>query len=193
MYRFALGKAFFVVGFLFAILVSNDFQAWGIREFLDAPTLIWFLLVLAGVITITGEFKTFVAAINALLSRKYVISAHTQERAVRLFRLMGKSVVYAIVVNITIMVALMLLQLDAPSALGPMISVALISVVYGGLFNLMLIYPAIYILELRRNADAVAFISEKQVIDKMLELCYKQGITPEEIVNASEIAFRRDE
>jgi flagellar motor component MotA len=129
---------------------------------------------------------------NALLSKKYVISAHTQQKAIRLFKLMGKSVLYAIVINITIMVCITLLMLDDPSVLGSVFSVILLSVVYGGLFNLMLIYPAIYLLEARRNAEEKTVISEKQVINKLLELCYRQGISPEEILKAGEISFKEE-
>jgi hypothetical protein len=56
----------------------------------------------------------------------------------------------------------------------------------------MLIYPAIYLLEIRRNAEEKIVISEKQIIDKMLEMCYRQGITPEEILNAGEISFKEE-
>ncbi|MCL2604814.1 MAG: hypothetical protein FWD90_10075 [Defluviitaleaceae bacterium] len=193
MTRFALGKGLFLLAFVFVILVASDFgNPRYLPNLLDIPTFVWFLLVLAGVIIITGEFKTFVAAMNALLSKKYVISAHTQEKAVRLFKLMGKSIVYAIVVNVAIMMSMILIRVDDFDFLGPMISVVLLSVAYGGLFNLMLVNPAVSLLESRHNAQVKTVISERQVIDKLLELCYRQGITPEEIINAAEISFKEE-
>ena len=55
--------------------------------------------------------------------------------------------------------------------------------------NLVFTYPAIHIIESRYNQEEKRVISEKQVMDKLLELCYKKGVSPEEIMDANEIKF----
>ena len=87
----------------------------------------------------------------------------------------------------------MLGMVDDPSYLGPVMAVALLSMVYGALINIVFILPAIHILKHRKNPEEDATVTEKQVIDKLLELCHKQGISPEEIMDAEEISLRNRE
>jgi len=87
---------------------------------------------------------------------------------------------------------MMLAHLEDPGQLGPNLSLSLLSILYGVVINLALIYPAIHILENRPDPQPASIvISERQVIDKLLELCYKQGIPPEEILDAKEISFKK--
>ena len=71
------------------------------------------------------------------------------------------------------------------------VAASFVAIFYGLLINVVFINPAIDILESRYNADVKFVISEKQVMDKLLELCYKQGVSPEEIIEASEISFQK--
>jgi len=138
----------------------------------------------------SGDFKIHIKATNALLSKKYVISAADKEKAIALYTLMSKVTIGTTIMLIAIGLVMMFGRLEDPNMLGPMVAVSLISLIYGAFINLMIL-PAIYILKNRPNLEPVSvLISEKQVIDKLLELCYKQGISPEEILDAKEIAFR---
>ena len=83
----------------------------------------------------------------------------------------------------------MIVQLDDPRHIGSMLATSLLSVVYGLIINLVFIYPAIYILKHRENIEPVKVISEKLIVDKLLELCHKKGISPEEILEADDISF----
>lgn len=188
--KFLLGLAIVVGGFLFTTLIINNWDGFMLMQLLDAPSLIWFLMVITGVTVATGEFKTLIAAINAIASKKYTLSAHVQHKAIRLLKLLRKTVIYAAVTGVAVGTMYMLLRLDNPGMIGPLLSVAFVSMVYGAIINLVLITPAIAILETRRNTEEKIVISERQVIDKLLELCYRQGVTPEEILNAEEISFR---
>jgi hypothetical protein len=63
-------------------------------------------------------------------------------------------------------------------------------VLYAAFLHIVLIYPSVYILKNRKTPEEKpVVISEKQVVSKLLELCYKQGISPEELLNAEEINF----
>jgi magnesium-transporting ATPase (P-type) len=191
--RFVIGVLLMIAGFIMMGSIMMNFTGiWWLWKFFDLPIILWMKLAMAAVIVATGEFRTFIGGINALLSKKYVLSAEMQNRAIRLFKLFGKIAICVAVVDMLLGMSLILTYLDDPGALGPMLSVSLISPLYAAFFNLAIVIPITHILHYRRNPEDKLVISEKQVIDKMLELCYRQGITPEEIMNAQEISFKED-
>jgi len=186
-----IGSVLIIFAFAFAILILGNGDARVFFEFIDTPTLLSFIFVHAAILVKTGEFKIYVKAMNALLSKKYVISAADKEKAINLFTMMLKVNIAIAVLTTLIGIILMLGQLEDPNALGPMIAVSLISMSYAAFLSIFL-YPAIHMLKNRPNPEPVSIvISEKQVIDKLLELCYKQGISPEDILAATEIDFKQ--
>ena len=184
------------IGVLILLWLFSIAVGWrNVVLMINGPALFIFLLVMVAIIIMKGGFKTYIAAVNALLSEKYVISAADKEKAIQLFRLLSKSMVYTAIWLTAIGAALILFHADwSVDSIGEVtyaFGINLIAVMYGAFFNLAFFYPAISILESRNNAEVKTVISEKQVIDKLLELSYKQGITPEEILEADEIAFRK--
>ena len=171
--------------------VLGDLSLQGITWVIDMPSLMTIVLAQWAVILITGEGKTFIKSLNALFSKKYVISNQDRLKAVELNILLSKVTVYAALFAFTTGLVFMLGMLGDPSVLGPIISVSLISLVYGALINIIFVLPAIYILKHRKNPDDNAAITEKQVVDKLLELCHKQGLSPEEIMEADEINLKK--
>jgi len=191
--RLAIGIAVFFTGLVLLIsaFAWGGWGFWVIAFFLDMPTLISILFVNFAVILVTGQFKILIRGKNAILSKKYVISHEDKEKAIGLFRLLSKVTTGAAIMFTLISLNLMLGQLDDISTIGPMISIAMLSIIYGVVLNVIFFLPAIYILEHRQNPDEKIVISEKLVVNKLLELCYKQGISPEEILEADEIHFRK--
>lgn len=190
---FVLGVLIFTAGLLFlALIETNHNFAMIMNIFLDWPTTFSFIVVIAAVIIATDGLKTFITAINAILSKECSILASDKEKAIRLFRLLGKSVNYASILLVVLGIRLMLISLSDPYSLGPRAATALASLFQGLFINLIFINPAINILQTRYNTEEKTVVSEKQVIDKLLELCNKQGISPEEILNANEIHFKNE-
>ena len=189
--RYVLGVAIMFAGFAFLMLITGG-SISQVVDFVHMPSLMPFVITLTSVIMATNSRKVFIVSINAMLSKNYAISAADKEKSIRLYKMLGKTVTYTAIMTVMMGTMFMLMQLDDPSHLGPMISISLTSAFYGAFINLAFIYPAIYILETRYNAEEKRVISEKQVMDKLMELCYKQGITPEEILEATEINFRKN-
>jgi len=188
--RYIIGIFSFITGLILLLTLRSGLS--GLSYLIEFPTFFGFLIVIIAVILVTGEFRVFIAALNAILSKSYSISAADREKAIKLFKLLGRSIVYASVLFATTGVMQLLSNLDDLSTFGPALAITLLSITYGAFINLIFVYPAISILEVRYNTEEKTVISEKQVIDKLLELCYKQGISPEEIVNANEISFKKD-
>jgi len=191
--RYTVGVALFFAPIILLLLIFGNFDARVIFEVLDFSSLLSFIIVIAVIIFLTGESKTYTKAINALLSKRYIISAVDKEKAIGLFKLIGKSVIYTAILTMIMGFVIMLGQIEDISTLGPIIAVSLLSLLYGVIINLIFVLPAIHILKNRPDPEPVSIvISEKQVIDKLLELCYKQGISPEQILDAKEISFYKE-
>ncbi|MCL2216970.1 MAG: hypothetical protein FWB91_08135 [Defluviitaleaceae bacterium] len=192
--RRIVGIALTLLSLILFALIITDWIGADFAWFIDAATFLPFILMMASLIFLTGEFKIFVKAENAMLSKAYVLSAADKERAIELYKLLSKAVICTAVILTMMGVIAMLGQLESPDALGPMLSISLLSLLYGAAINLIAIYPAIHILKNRPDPEPVSIvISEKQIIDKLLELCYKQGISPEDIIAANEISFKKDD
>jgi len=189
----------YVIGFLLMLgLCISLFGVSSVVLAINMPAIAAFMVVTVAIIIMRGEFKVFIAAVNALLSKKYVISATDQEKAIKLFKLLSKSMTGTAVLCVACGFILMFsytnwetMPFITLSQLSFGFGITLIAVFYGAFINLVFYNPAISMLESRHNAEVKTVISEKQVIDKLLELSYKQGITPEEILEANEIAFRK--
>lgn len=189
--KYALGIFILMPVMLFLplfITVGGDLT--GLAWFIHAPTMWAFILVLAGVLLVTGQFKIFVKTANALFSKKYKISAEDRARGIKLLELLKTTVIYTAVFFLFGATIAMLGDIDSLEFLGPMLSIILLIPMYAAILNLVFILPALHILKTRQNEEKPTVISEKEVINKMLELCYKQGIPPEEILGAKEINFR---
>ena len=191
---FILGMVIFLIGITFAILICVSFSSMmGIFSFIDIPSAITYIIVMLSVIIATGSFKVFTSAINAVLSKSYHISAAGKERAIKLFKLLEKTSIYSSIVISLIGIIFMGLNIDIQTQayqILPSFTIGILPMFYGISVNIILIQPAIYILESRYNAEEKKVISEKEITDKLFELCYKQGITPEEILESKEIHFK---
>jgi flagellar motor component MotA len=157
---------------------------------LNLESIFAFVIISVGVTLSTNNFKTYFITTNALLSNKYYISASDKEKSIQYLKLMGRVIMYTGILITAMSLLMMLLTIDDPLTIGPKLAVSLVSLFYSVLVNMVFILPAIHVLEKRYNQEEKRVISEKQVMDKLLELCYKQGITPEDIMDATEIRFK---
>ena len=173
-------------------ITANLGRGW-ITWFIDAPAMFVFLITIVGVVFVTSQFKTLIRVINALFSKKYKISIEDSEKGIRLLELLKKVVIYTAVFSTIGTATLMLGDINSLESLGPMIAITLLIPMYAAMINLVFILPAIHILKTRQNEEKKpVVINEKEVVNKLLELCYKQGISPEEILNANEITFKNN-
>ena len=184
--KYVLGS-FAIIFVVFLTIAVIGGGAGASLWFLDGPSLMPFILIISAIILMTGEYSTHIKAVNAIVSKSYKISHADKEKAINLYKLLARAVVYVTVLQFVMGIVTMLGELGDLSYAGPMVAVVLVSVFYGVLINLVFIYPAIHILKHRENSEIAPVISEKIVVDKLLELCYKKGISPEEILNAEDI------
>jgi len=191
--RSIAGSVAFFVGTIFMVVIMGG-HFGSMLWFVDLPSLMSLVMANATVMIVTGGFKVYVQAMNAVLSKNYVISHGDREKAISLMQLLSKVTMGAGGLFSLLAVIIMLTQLDDLLMVGPMLSIALLTLIYAIVFQVIFFWPVIYILKHRRNPGEVGekiVISEKLVVNKLMELCYKQGISPEEILEAEEISFKK--
>lgn len=188
-----LGFCLTLVGILLTMIIGAQWNVGDFYIFLNWPTIIFFLMILTGVIMCTSNTKTFTMAVNGVLSRRYKMTEVQREKALALFTLLEKSVKCSAALLAMIGFCLTLLKMDDLSSLGPNICIILLSVFYGALILLVFIYPAQYILQHQKEEEPARAvrIKEKAAVDKLLQLCFEKGLTSEDIINADEITLHR--
>ena len=186
--RYVLGASVVIFVIVFTIaMIGGSPQT--LMEYLDAPSLMPLIVIIGATVYMTGNYKTYTKAVNAILFANYKISQADKEKAIGLYKLLGKVVVYTTLITTMIGLVLTFGMDFALYTFGAMLAVSVIPIIYGAIINLVFIYPSIHILQNRENSETVNVISEKLVVDKLLELCYKKGVSPEEILEADDISF----
>ncbi|MCM1566257.1 MAG: hypothetical protein NC238_09975 [Dehalobacter sp.] len=149
---FILGVLFSSLAIFFmAALIANFNLSIALQILFDWPTILFFIFIITAVIVSVNGLKTFLVAIKVLLLKKHSISAVENAKAVKLFHLIAKSTVYCSVLLCVIRVMLMLYDLDGLASLGQYIPLALRGILQGVCINLVLVYPAINVLQVRAN------------------------------------------
>jgi flagellar motor component MotA len=182
----------FLAGVILVMLLTAS-QNGDALIFFEPTVIVGFFFVIAGTLLATGNVKTFVSAVNALFSKKYRLTAAVRHEAVEVFKLLAVNIFIGMGLFVMIGLVILLSNLGDPGLYGARVAVAYLSLFYGLLLNMVFIYPAIYLLKNRRNTEEKILISDKEVVNKLLELCYKQGVSPETILEAEEIYFRSED
>jgi len=146
----ALGM--FLLGTLSVIILLGGY----LRDYLNLPTIIFILIFLTIVLTITRSFKLFVIGFRAALFPKKEISDETREQAAKLYRLLSITTVLAAAIITIISIMNMLMGVDYLAdgillAMGVNIAASFLSLLYG--FIIAFIFePVAYILR-RKNVQ----------------------------------------
>jgi len=120
-------------------------------DFADLPTLMFIVLPLLAVLTITRSFKLFAIGFKAALFPKRKIDEVVRANAARLYRLLSKTTALAVLLNIIISTVnvLMGMNFEDPAAMMTLlanIATILIIVVYAAGFIMFVFEPIAYIL-----------------------------------------------
>jgi len=149
--RFLLGIAMFLVGMLVFHLINAHWHlTTAVAPFADAPTVMGFGIVISAVIVATGQANTFVSGIKAAFSKRHNLSEDERIRAIGMFKLLRKTVVYAAILFSSMTMVFILGNLQDWDTFAANTALAMLSVYYAALINIILINPVISILE-RRN------------------------------------------
>ena len=145
---FALGILALASVLILLILIFGNFDLNIVYRFIDVPIFMSITAALFAVTIVTGESRSICTAFRALLKKEH-LSAEETLRAVGLFRLLSKSVIYSSIIIFVIGQVNMLYNMDDPHRIGPSLAISWISIFYGALLNLLVFNPAAYILEKR--------------------------------------------
>jgi len=102
----ALGLFLLTIPFII-ILLGGDF-----RDYINLPTIVFILIFLTIVLTLTRSFKLFAAGFRAALFPKKEIADDKLEQAAKLYRLLSKTTVLAAAITTLISIMNMLINID---------------------------------------------------------------------------------
>ncbi|MDR1247144.1 MAG: hypothetical protein LBK57_08980, partial [Clostridiales Family XIII bacterium] len=129
--------------------------------------------------------------LNAVISRKYHIPDDERKQAADLFRLLSKATIGAAVFLIPLGMISALANMDDIYAFGHAIAATLVAPLMGAAVPIALFEPVVFILRYRSNTSERAVKAYPKALgDKLLELCYKNGLSTEDIENATDIELR---
>ncbi len=181
-----------VVVFVFGVCLSMFFKHIPLGVLFNPAAIALILFSLVGVIVASSGYKSFIAGLNAVFSKKYVIDDDARHKAVGLFSLLSKTAVCA---SLLCLLAGIIAALgNSPNMLYaiPALGAALVSPLLGLVICLAVFEPAVYILKHRKVESAVIKFYPKHISDKLLELCNQNGITEEDILKATDITLKKD-
>ncbi|GHV34105.1 hypothetical protein FACS18949_09540 [Clostridia bacterium] len=168
-----IGLALFVI----ALIVEHMLKGLSGDYLINPAAIITLLLSFVAAVAATGSFKVFVTGLNAAVSKRYVISEEDRNKSAALFRLLTKVTLCVTVISAGISLY------NIQSAIS--------SVVIGVFFAVAVFEPPVFILKHRAvGAPEDAALYPKELADKLLEMCLQNGITPEDIKNASDIELK---
>ena len=179
----------FFGGIAFLIMASNGSVIW----FVNLPSFLGHFIILTSVIVATSSFKVFISGINGAFSKKYQMTKEQSDITLALFRLLQRTVNYTSVLVFLIGLVIGLGYLSDLFMLGPILAMTMIAPLYGIIINIAFINLVIYNLEHKHESESatVVRIKDKEVADKLLQLCFEKGLTHEDIMEADEITLRK--
>lgn len=125
-----------VIGFS-AIFSGNGVGVRLLIMLLDIPSLIILLMVIIPALMQTGLLKDFNNGFRLTIGKKSKGSFKEIKRAIAAIQLVRKCAVYAAVFSVCISFVIIMTQLSDPAALGPNLAVAVLSVLYAALINII--------------------------------------------------------
>jgi flagellar motor component MotA len=186
---YLIGLAAFVFSF---ILVPFTLKGVQIIYLSNPAVILTILFVVVSTLLSTGKFKLFTRGLNAVISRKYYMPDDERRQAADLFRLLSKATIAAAVFLIPLGVMAALGNLSDTEALGHAMVAMLIAPLVGAFVPIAVFEPAAFILlhpsEPSKRGGVKTY--PKALGDKLLELCYQNGLSAEDIENATGIELR---
>jgi flagellar motor component MotA len=179
--------------FIFTFTMTFTFKGVAPGILINPAVVLTLLFVIIATLLATSNFKLFTRGFNAVISRKYYLPDEERRRAEELFHLLSRVTVASAVFLVFVGIISMLGHVDDTEALGHALTAALVSPIIASALIVIFFEPAAFILRYRQNAPERKMNSYPKALgDKLLELCYKNGLSEEDIENATDIVLRSD-
>jgi len=150
--KFLLGGLLIILAAVMMNLINGNWQFASLGVFMDAPSMLFMILSLSGVIVASGNWKLFVKAKKALFKKVCPLTHEERESAITLFKTLRKSSIYAGLIGSLIGILLMLGNLYDIEILAANLALSLLCLYYAFFINLVFFNPAIATLQ-KRNAN----------------------------------------
>ena len=146
---YVAGFIMFVVGVMVFAVINAGFHSYGMMLLIDLPSVAGLLFINCAVIVATGTSRLFVDAIKHVVTGRGVLKNEDKEKATALFATLSRVTMLAALMFTVMSIMMLLVNLDDMNAIGPMLMIALLSLFYGAVINIIVHLPIIYILKHR--------------------------------------------
>ena len=127
--RYMLGVLTFLAGLFIFILIWGQFELATTARFIDAPTILFIGIAIVATLLATDELYACRVTVSSLFSKNISLTAKEAQNAVRLLRLLGKTVIYAALTSFVIGFISMLYNRPLPKSSNAIFAVNLPPVV----------------------------------------------------------------
>lgn len=110
-----------------------------ISWYMDLPSLLLILLLTIPMLFASGLFKDFLRAFPIAVSKKKEYSVYEMKRSALAMQMMMRLVMYAGVFSTFVALVLVLGGLDTPETLGPNVAVAMLTILYAVMIDMILL------------------------------------------------------
>jgi flagellar motor component MotA len=141
MIRYVLSLLVFFAGFYATILISGD----SILNLLWLPSFIAVGIIPFLFVSVLFGFKNTASAFSSAVKKE--TEKENLLKAVEFFNFYGKITWIAALIAVILGIVSILANLEDTAMLGPNVALALISLLYGGLINALLILPFAFLLK----------------------------------------------
>lgn len=145
MVRYVLSLMMFFAGFVLTVFLSGGY----VRNYLDMPSLLITGIIPFVFVSILFGFKGMLSAFSAAFGKDTEKGA--LPKALDFFKVYGKTTWIAGIIAALVGLLAILINLEDKTALGPNLALALISLLYSGIINLVLILPFTVFVKKRLN------------------------------------------
>ena len=151
--RYLFGIFWFKLGLVLLMLINGDWQLSSVVDFIDAGSFLLFVFAITTMVIITNQSALFLSAVKAMFFRKHRLIPELAARAVRLFKLLRKTVWYTAVLGTIVAVVLMMRNLQDMDVLAANTALSFLFPFYGVFINIIFVNPAINIFESQALSD----------------------------------------
>jgi len=151
MIRYLVSLIVFAAGSVSAVLLTGAASG---RPFLDLPSFIIVGVVPFLFVSVLFGFKEMSAAFSAPLQKE--AEKGKLERSLAFFKTYAKATWLTGLVSVLIGIITMLVTLEDKASIGPMVALALLSLFYCGIINLVIIVPFTVFIKKQDKTKSVA-------------------------------------
>lgn len=141
--KFLFGALLILSAVFFMVLINGDWQLTSVNIFVDAPSLLFLLLILFGFTIVSGSQRVFSNGVTAAFNKSFEFSNDDRAKSIAFFKQLRRASFYAGWLSFIIHFVMMLGNLDDINVIVSGLVLSSVALLYAALLSLVFISPVI--------------------------------------------------